>query len=174
MERKLRGQARKYGDDINTDVIIPARYCISVDERELGKHCLEDLDVEFLKKIRLGDIIVAGENFGCGSSREAAAMAIKGANISCVVASSFARIFYRNAINIGLPIFESQKAYEHIENGDLLEIFPKNGLVKNLTKNEEYQSTVFPHIIREIINRGGMVNFVKERIASHKGDQKEE
>jgi 3-isopropylmalate/(R)-2-methylmalate dehydratase small subunit len=161
---EIRGHAIKYGHNINTDLIIPARYCINIDEEELSRHCMEDLDVDFLEKIEIGDVLIAGENFGCGSSREAAPMAIKRAKLSCVVASSFARIFFRNAINIGLPIFESKEAYESIENGDLIEIFPENNLIKNLTKKEEYKSTSFPPIIREVISKGGMVNFVREKL----------
>lgn len=161
----IRGCVHKYGNNIDTDVIIPARYCTAFTEEELAPHCLEDLDVDFVKKVQKGDIIVAGRNFGCGSSRENAPIAIKGAGVSCVVAKSFARIFYRNAINIGLPILESEQAVEDAETGDKLEVDLIKGIIRNLTKSKSYNVPPFPEIIQEIINVGGMVEFAKKRIA---------
>jgi 3-isopropylmalate/(R)-2-methylmalate dehydratase small subunit len=161
----IKGNVHKYGDNIDTDVIIPARYCTAFTERELAPHALEDLDINFVKKVRKGDILVAGRNFGCGSSRENAPIAIKGAGVSCVVAKSFARIFYRNAINIGLPILESDQGAEDAETGDELEIDLARGVMKNVTKSKSYTVPAFPEIIQEIINVGGMVEFAKKRIA---------
>ena len=161
----IKGKVHKYGDNIDTDVIIPARYCTAFTEKELAPHALEDLDVDFVKKVRQGDIIVAGRNFGCGSSRENAPIAIKGAGVSCVVAKSFARIFYRNSINIGLPVLESEQGVEDAETGDELEIDLSRGMIKNLTKSKSYTVPAFPEIIQEIINVGGMVEFAKKRIA---------
>jgi len=164
----IKGKAHKYGDNIDTDVIIPARYCTAFTEKELAPHALEDLDADFVKKVRRGDIIVAGRNFGCGSSRENAPIAIKGAGVACVVAKSFARIFYRNAINIGLPILESEQGAEEAENGDEFEIDLARGVMKNVTKSKSYTVPAFPEIIQEIINVGGMVEFAKRRIAAKK------
>lgn len=161
----IRGYVHKYGDNIDTDVIIPARYCTAFTAKELAPHALEDLDAEFVKKVRQGDIIVAGRNFGCGSSRENAPIAIKGAGVSCVIAKSFARIFYRNSINIGLPIIESDQASEDAVSGDDLEIDLKEGVIRNLTKKKSYNVPAFPEMIQEIINLGGMVEFAKKRIA---------
>jgi len=160
----IRGKVHKYGDNIDTDVIIPARYCTAFTENELAPHCLEDLDAEFVKKVRRGDIIIAGRNFGCGSSRENAPIAIKGAGVSCVIAKSFARIFYRNSINIGLPILESEQAVNDAQTGDELEIDLSNGSINNLTKSKSYQVAPFPEIIQEIIGIGGMVKFAKKKI----------
>lgn len=159
----IKGTVHKYGDNIDTDVIIPARYCTSFFTEDLAPHCLEDLDTEFVKKVREGDILVAGNNFGCGSSRENAPIAIKGAGISCVIARSFARIFYRNSINIGLPIFESPECAEITEGGDVIEVDLDSGIIKNVTKNKSFRTPPFPPIIQEIINAGGMVPFVKEK-----------
>lgn len=164
----IRGRVHKYGDNVDTDVIIPARYCTAFTEAELGPHCLEDLDAEFVKKVRAGDIIVAGRNFGCGSSRENAPIAIKGAGVSCVIAKSFARIFYRNAINIGLPILESAPAVDEAEFGDELQVDLTTGVITNLTKKRSYQTPPFPKTIQEIIASGGMVAFVKKRLAERK------
>jgi 3-isopropylmalate/(R)-2-methylmalate dehydratase small subunit len=164
----LNGRVHKYGDNVDTDVIIPARYCTAFTETELAPHCLEDLDADFVKKVRKGDIIVAGRNFGCGSSRENAPIAIKGAGVSCVVAKSFARIFYRNAINIGLPILESEGAVDGAETGHELEIDLSRGIIMNRSKNKSYQVPPFPEIIQEIISVGGMVEFAKRRIAAKK------
>lgn len=160
----LRGRAIKYGDDINTDVIIPARYCTSFVAEELAPHCMEDLDPDFLRKRRPGDILVAGNNFGCGSSRENAPLAIKGAGIACVVARSFARIFYRNAINIGLPILESPEAVEAIAEGHELEVDLGAGRIRNVTTGASFAAQPFPEGIRAIMAAGGMVGFVRARL----------
>ncbi len=164
MANTLRGRAFKYGDNVDTDVIIPARYCTAYTPQELGPHCLEDLDREFVKRVKEGDIIVAGKNFGCGSSRENAPLAIRGAGVSCVIAKSFARIFYRNSINIGLPILESEEAADSIDSGDELRVDLDTGAIENLTKGRSFSSAPFPEAIQEIIRLGGMVNFVKERL----------
>ncbi len=161
----IRGKVHKYGDNIDTDVIIPARYCTAFTEKELAPHALEDLDADFVKKVRKGDVIVAGRNFGCGSSRENAPIAIKGAGVSCVIARSFARIFYRNSINIGLPILESDQAVDDAATGDDLEVDLARGEIRNLTKKKSYKVPPFPDMIQEIINLGGMVEFAKKRIA---------
>lgn len=168
----IKGKVHKYGDNIDTDVIIPARYCTAFTEEELAPHCLEDLDAEFVKKVQKGDIIVAGRNFGCGSSRENAPIAIKGAGVSCVIAKSFARIFYRNAINIGLPILESEQAVEDAETGDKLVVDLMKGLIRNLTKSKSYTVPPFPEIIQEIIKVGGMVEFAKKRIKAKSEEHK--
>src|SRR5574341_1406207 len=152
----LRGKAIKYGDDVNTDVIIPARYCTSFRAEELALHCMEDLDPDFLKKRQPGDLIVAGNNFGCGSSRENAPLAIKGAEISCVIAKSFARIFYRNSINIGLPILESSDAAEAIAEGHEVEVELGTGRIRNLTTGTSFTAQPFPEGIRAIMAAGGM------------------
>lgn len=170
----IRGKVHKYGDNIDTDVIIPARYCTAFTEQELAPHCLEDLDAEFAKNVRRGDIIVAGRNFGCGSSRENAPIAIKGAGVACVVAKSFARIFYRNAINIGLPILESPQGAEDADTGDELDIDLAHGVIRNLSKAKSYNVPPFPGIIQEIINIGGMVEFAKKRIAEKRSSRHHE
>lgn len=161
---KITGLVHKYGDNVDTDVIIPARYCVSIKEEDLAAHCLEDLDKEFVNKVKPGDILMAGNNFGCGSSRENAPIAIKGAGVGCVVAKYFARIFYRNAINIGLPILECPAAVDGTDPGDALEIDLKSGNIFNVTKNQSYQAHPFPETMQEIINAGGMVNYVRKRI----------
>ncbi|MFQ5752071.1 MAG: 3-isopropylmalate dehydratase small subunit [bacterium] len=161
---KIKGKVHKYGDNIDTDVIIPARHCVSIREEDLAVHCLEDLDKDFVHKVKKGDILMAGNNFGCGSSRENAPIAIKGAGVGCVVAKYFARIFYRNAINIGLPIFECPEAVDGSEAGDLLEIDLKSGKIQNGSKNQSYQAVPFPETMQEIIDAGGMVNYVRHRI----------
>lgn len=160
----IRGNVIKYGDNVDTDVIIPGRYLTSSDPEHLARHCMADLDPDFLKKRKPGDIIVAGNNFGCGSSREDAPLAIKSAGIACVIAGSFARIFYRNAINIGLTIMESPEASHCLQEGDQCEIEPSSGLIKNLSRNETYKSGSFPSVIQEIIDSGGLVGFVKKRL----------
>jgi 3-isopropylmalate/(R)-2-methylmalate dehydratase small subunit len=160
----IQGNAWKYGRDIDTDVIIPARYLTTTDEKELGKHCLEDLDRDFVKKISKGDILVAGENFGCGSSREHAPLAIKGAGVSLVVASSFARIFFRNAINMGLPILESKEAVEDIQNGDRLTVNLANGKIINERSGAEFQVQPYPEFLQGIIESGGLLEVTKKRI----------
>jgi 3-isopropylmalate/(R)-2-methylmalate dehydratase small subunit len=163
----IEAKAWKYGDDVDTDVIIPARCLNTSDPVELGKHCMEDLDATFITKISQGDIIVAGKNFGCGSSREHAPVAIKAAGISCVVAKSFARIFYRNAINIGLPILELGEQTEEINEGDVLRIDFEQGVLINTTQNKQYQLEPFPPFIQSIMAAGGLINYVKERAAAH-------
>ena len=157
----LKGKAHKYGDNVNTDEIIPARYLNTDDPDELAKHCMEDIDGDFIKNVANGDIIVAGKNFGCGSSREHAPISIKAAGVSCVIAESFARIFFRNAINIGLPILESKEAAQKIKTGDILEIDIKEGKIKNLTSRQSYSSKPFPDFLLKIINSGGLLNYIK-------------
>lgn len=157
----LKGKVIKYGDNVDTDVIIPARYLNTTDPKELAKHCMEDLDADFLKKISPGDILVAGENFGCGSSREHAPIAIKATGISCIVAKSFARIFYRNAINIGLPIFECPSLVEDVENGTFIEINTSSGEIINLANTKKYYFLPFPDFIQKIILAGGLINYIK-------------
>jgi 3-isopropylmalate/(R)-2-methylmalate dehydratase small subunit len=158
----IRGKVHKYGDDIDTDVIIPARYLNILDEKELGKHCLEALNPEFAKKVSTGDILVAGKNFGCGSSREQAPRAIKGCGISLVIAKSFARIFFRNAINIGLPILELEKT-DRISTGDELEVDLSQGVVHNRTHGLNYKGKEFSPFILEIISAGGLLNYVQRK-----------
>lgn len=158
-----KGRVFKYGDNVDTDVIIPARYLNTSDHNELAAHCMEDIDKEFIKKVKLGDIIVANKNFGCGSSREHAPIAIKAAGVSCVIAKTFARIFYRNAINIGLPILECSEAVEHIDEGNELEIDFNTGIIRNITKNEEYQGEAFPEFMQKIINNNGLIGYIKNK-----------
>ena len=158
---KATGRVFKYGDNVDTDVIIPARYLNTSDPKELAAHCMEDIDLDFAKKVQEGDIIVANKNFGCGSSREHAPIVIKESGISCVIASTFARIFYRNAINIGLPILECDQAVKSIEAGDKLEVNFDTGVIKNLTKNEEYQGEAFPEFMQKIINSNGLIGYIK-------------
>ena len=166
MNLKITGQVHKYGDNIDTDVIIPARHCVSIREEDLAAHCLEDLDKDFVSKVKKNDILMAGNNFGCGSSRENAPIAIKGAGVGCVIARYFARIFFRNAINIGLPILECPDAVDGTEAGDSLEVDLKSGSIHNQTKNQSYQAAPFPEMMQEIINAGGMVNYVRNRAAN--------
>ena len=157
---KACGHVFKYGDNVDTDVIIPARYLNATQGEELAKHCMEDIDKEFVHKVQKGDIIVANKNFGCGSSREHAPLAIKCAGVSCVIAETFARIFYRNAINIGLPIIECPEAAKAIENGDEVEVDFDSGVITNKTKGETYQGQSFPPFMQKIISAGGLVNNV--------------
>lgn len=164
MSEKLRGRAWVYGNDVDTDVIIPARYLVTSDPEELGRHCMEDLDPEFIKKMKPGDVVVGGENFGCGSSREHAPLALKSAGVSCVIAASFARIFFRNAINVGLPIFESSEAVNGISAGDEIEVDPSTGIIRNLSKGETYRATSYPPFLRHLIEVGGLVPYVRERL----------
>jgi 3-isopropylmalate/(R)-2-methylmalate dehydratase small subunit len=161
---KTKGRVFKYGDNIDTDVIIPARYLSTADPEELKKHCMEDIDKEFIKDVKPGDIIVGQKNFGCGSSREHAPIAIKASGISCVIAESFARIFYRNSFNIGLPIIESTEAAEKIEAGDEVEVDFDNGKIKNITKGETYKAQSYPEFIQKIIQRNGLVNYIKAKV----------
>lgn len=163
-ENLLRGRVWKYGDDVDTDVIIPARYLNVSTPQELALHCMEDIDPSFAGTVQPGDMIVAGENFGCGSSREHAPLAIKGSGIACVVAKSFARIFYRNAINIGLPILECPEAVEDVEKGDQLTVDLKAGTITNLRTGRTYRTSPFPDFIMEIIQAGGLVPYTRERL----------
>ena len=158
---KATGRVFKYGDNVDTDVIIPARYLNTSDPKELASHCMEDIDLNFSKEVQKGDIIVANKNFGCGSSREHAPIAIKESGVSCVIASTFARIFYRNAINIGLPILECDQAVKSIEAGDKLEVNFDTGVITNLTKNEQYQGQAFPEFMQKIINSNGLIGYIK-------------
>lgn len=160
---QAQGTVFKYGDNVDTDVIIPARYLNSSDPAELATHCMEDIDKEFVHKFRKGDIIVANKNFGCGSSREHAPMVIKESGISCVIAKTFARIFYRNAINIGLAILECPEASEKIDSGDEVAIDFDTGVITNLTKGETYQANPFPDFIKKIIQAGGLMADIKNR-----------
>lgn len=161
---KFTGTAHRYGRDIDTDVIIPARYLNTSDPAELAAHCLEDLDMEFVKKVTPGDILVAEENFGCGSSREHAPIAIKHAGVSVVIAKSFARIFYRNAINTGLPIMESPEAVDGISSGDTVTVDADSGIITNETTGATFAAQPFPPFIREIIESGGLVEAAKSRL----------
>lgn len=158
------GNSFCYGDDVDTDVIIPARYLNTSDPLELKKHCMEDIDETFASKVQEGDFIVAGDNFGCGSSREHAPIAIKASKVTAVIAKSFARIFYRNAINIGLVIIESETLPDETKTGDKLELDMEKGIVKNLTTEKEYPITVFPKEIQELIDVGGLVNYTKKKL----------
>ncbi len=157
----LKGKAHKFGDDINTDDIIAAKYLVTTDPIELGRKCMETIAPDFVKKITQGDIISAGKNFGCGSSREHAPIAIKGAGISCVIAKSFARIFYRNAINIGLPILEIAQA-DQINDADELEIDLVKGRIRNITQNKVYQSEGFPDFMQKIVEAGGLMQWIRK------------
>ena len=164
----LTGKAWKYGDDVDTDVIIPARYLTSSDPELLKEHCMEDIDKEFAKNVKAGDFIVANNNFGCGSSREHAPISIKAAGVSCVIAKSFARIFFRNSFNIGLPILESTEALESIETGDQLEVDISSGTIKNITKGTEYKALPVPEFMQELIDEGGLVSYFQKQIAQGK------
>lgn len=163
---KFSGTAHRYGRDIDTDVIIPARYLNTSDPTELAKHCMEDLDAGFVGKVESGDILVAEENFGCGSSREHAPISIKHAGVSVVIAKSFARIFYRNAINTGLPIMEAPEAVDGIRDGDKVEVDADAGTIMNLTTGETYQAQPFPPFIKEIIESGGLIESIKAKLGS--------
>jgi len=165
MANTLRGGAHRYGKNLDTDVIIPGKYCSIVDIAELGTHALEGLDPEFSTKVKKGDLVVAETNFGCGSSREVAPIALKGAGVAGVIASSFARIFYRNALNIGLPIFESEEAVADIATGDEIEVEPATGKIRNLTRGREYQSAAFPPFMQSLIDAGGLQPYVERRLA---------
>lgn len=157
-----KGRVHKYGNNVDTDVIIPARHLNTQDHKELASHCMEDIDRDFVNKVKEGDIMVAGDNFGCGSSREHAPIAIKASGISCVIANTFARIFYRNAINIGLPILECAEASEKIEDGDEVSVDFNTGVITNITKNETYQALPFPDFIKDIMAKGGLMNSLKK------------
>ena len=158
-----KGIVHKYGDNVDTDVIIPARYLNIADKKELATHCMEDIDTEFVKVVKDGDVMVGGFNFGCGSSREHAPMVIKAAGVSCVIAKTFARIFYRNAINIGLAILECPEASEKIAAGDEVAVDFDTGIITNLTRNETYQANPFPEFIKEIIQAGGLMASIRQK-----------
>ncbi len=160
---QAKGLVFKYGDNVDTDVIIPARYLNSSDPAELATHCMEDIDKDFVKNVKKGDIIVAEKNFGCGSSREHAPIAIKAAGVSCVIAETFARIFYRNAINIGLPIIECPEAAKAIEAGDEVEVNFDSGEIKDLTSNTSYKGQAFPPFMQKIIAAEGLVNYINQK-----------
>lgn len=157
-----KGRVHKYGNNVDTDVIIPARHLNTQDHKELASHCMEDIDREFVNKVKEGDIMVAGDNFGCGSSREHAPIAIKASGISCVIANTFARIFYRNSINIGLPILECAEASEKIQDGDEVSVDFNTGVITNITRNETYQALPFPDFIKDIMAKGGLMNSLKK------------
>lgn len=158
------GKAMKYGNNVDTYVIIPARYLNTSDPKELAAHCMEDIDRDFVNRVKPGDIIVARKNFGCGSSREHAPIAIKASGISCVIADTFARIFYRNSVNIGLPIMECSEAAEDIEEGDEVSVDFNTGEIRNITKGRTYQGIPFPSFMKSIMESDGLINYVKERV----------
>ncbi len=163
---KLTGKVHKYGANVDTDVIIPARYLKLVESADLAMHCMEDIDADFLKRVRPGDIMVAGSNFGCGSSREHAPIAIKAAGISCVIASSFARIFFRNSINVGFPILECDDAPAGCKMGDTLEVELETGEIRNVTTGAVFKAKPYPAFMMELINAGGLVEYTKRRLAA--------
>lgn len=164
----LKGKVHKYGADVNTDVIIPARYLYLSEPAELAEHCMEDIDKDFLKRVQPGDIIMATTNFGCGSSREHAPLAIKAAGISCIVAKSFARIFFRNAINIGLPLLECEDAVAQTEAGDILEVDLSSGQITNLTNGKTFTAKPYPDFMSELISDGGLIEHTKKRLADRR------
>jgi len=164
----LKGKVHKYGADVNTDLIIPARYLNVSDPAELAKHCMEDLDKDFVTRVRSGDIIMATTNFGCGSSREHAPLAIKGCGVSCVVAKSFARIFFRNSIDIGLPVLECEEAVDNTQAGDVLEVDLATGKIKNLGNGKTFTAKPYPEFMSEIIAAGGLIEYTKKRLASRR------
>ena len=164
----MKGKVHKYGADVNTDAIIPARYLNVSDPAELARHCMEDIDKDFMSRVGLGDIIAATTNFGCGSSREHAPLAIKAAGISCIIAKSFARIFFRNAINIGLPLLECREAVDNTEAGDILEVELASGRIKNLTRGTEFMAEPYPDFMAELISAGGLIAYTKNRLANRR------
>lgn len=168
MNAIMKGHAWKFGDHIDTDVIIPARYLVSGDAAELGKHCMEDADPAFVSKISKGDVIVGGENFGCGSSREHAPLAILGSGVSCVIAASFARIFFRNAINVGLPIFECPEAAANIAAGDEVEVNAAEGFILDKTTGRRFTIVPFSPFLQELIDKGGLVPYVRSELAKRR------
>ncbi len=163
---KANGTAYKYGDNVDTDVIIPARYLAIQDRKELASHAMEDIDTEFVKKIKPGDLVVAGSNFGCGSSREHAPLVLKESGVGCVIAATFARIFYRNAINIGLPIIECREAAEAIRDGDTVEVDFDSGVIRDLTTDQTFQGQPFPAFMQEIISNGGLISYINKKAKS--------
>ncbi|MGB9866594.1 MAG: 3-isopropylmalate dehydratase small subunit [Bacillota bacterium] len=169
MERNkyiIRGKAWKFGDNVDTDLILPGIYLNTSDPQELAKHCMEGIDKQFVQKISPGDVVVAGRNFGCGSSREHAPIALKGAGVSAVIAASFARIFFRNAINIGLPVFESPEAAEAIQQGHTVEADMAAGVIRDLTTGQTFKTAVFPPIVQQIIDSGGLVEYVRRQLSA--------
>ena len=164
----IRGKAHTFGADVDTDAIIPARYMVTTDPAELARHCMEDADPDFARKVKPGDVIVAGKNFGCGSSREHAPVSIKGAGVSCVIAKSFARIFYRNAFNMGLPILESAEAAEGIESGHEVEVDLEGGLIHDLTTGKSFQARPIPPFMQAILRDGGLMPHLAKKIAAGK------
>ena len=167
----LKGKVHQYGGNVDTDAIIPARY-LNVSEAELlAKHCMEDIDLDFVKKVKPGDIIVADTNFGCGSSREHAPLAIKASGISCVIAKSFARIFFRNAINIGLPLLESETAVDGISNGNMVEVDLEKGIIKNLTTGKQFTAKPYPEFMSQLVKTGGLIEYTRQRVASNKSNR---
>ncbi|MCL6589713.1 MAG: 3-isopropylmalate dehydratase small subunit [Firmicutes bacterium] len=162
--KNLRGKTWRFGNDVDTDLIIPARYLNTSDPKELAAHCMEDADPTFAGKVSSGDIIVAGKNFGCGSSREHAPIAIKAAGVSCVIAASFARIFFRNSINIGLPILESPAASQAITEGEEIEVDLETGVIKSLKSGQTFQAAPFPPFMQDLIQAGGLIEYVKKRL----------
>ncbi len=161
---KYTGNVLKYGDNVDTDVIIPARYLNTIDHKELASHCMEDIDKTFVTRVQQGDIITAGQNFGCGSSREHAPIAIKASGVSLVIAKSFARIFYRNAINIGLAIVECPEAADNISEGDKVEADMDNGIIRNLTTGQEFKAAPFPDFVQKIIENGGLMESIAKGV----------
>jgi 3-isopropylmalate/(R)-2-methylmalate dehydratase small subunit len=164
----LKGKVHKYGANVDTDAIIPARHLNVSDPAELAKHCMEDIDEDFVKRVKVGDIMMATTNFGCGSSREHAPIAIKAAGISCIIAKSYARIFFRNAINIGLPLLECDQAVDETEAGDTMEVDLKKGKIKNLNKGTEFEAKAYPDFMGELIAAGGLVEYTKKRLKSRR------
>lgn len=164
----LKGKVHKYGTNVDTDAIIPARYLNVSDPVELAKHCMEDIDQDFANKFQAGDIIVATTNFGCGSSREHAPLAIKAVGVSCIIAKSFARIFFRNAINIGLPLLDCSQAVDKTEAGDILEVNLASGKIKNLTSGMEFAASPYPHFMAELISAGGLIEHTKKRLVDRR------
>jgi len=164
----LKGKVHKYGANVDTDAIIPARYLNVSDPAELAKHCMEDIDNDFIKRVEPGDIIMATTNFGYGSSREHAPLAIKAVGVSCVIAKTFARIFFRNAINIGLPLLECEEAVDKTETGDILEVDPASGRIKNLTRFLEFRAKPYPEFMAVLISAGGLIGYTKKRLSNRR------
>jgi 3-isopropylmalate/(R)-2-methylmalate dehydratase small subunit len=164
----LKGRVHKYGANVDTDAIIPARYLNVSDPAELARHCMEDIDNDFVTKVRPGDIIMAAANFGCGSSREHAPLAIKAAGVSCVIAGTFARIFFRNAINIGLPLLECEQAVNGTESGDILEVDLSSGKIKNLTSGKVFAARPYPDFMAKLISSGGLIEYTRKRLANRR------